>query len=86
MKAIELTTAIPQIRVVDTGTGRVFEGYYCEIPETTYCCLPHPPIETVRMILTYEMSDWGLPNHPKLYRIDDNDEVEIIEAKPPKEE
>ena len=86
MKAIELTTTIPKIRVVDTETGRVFEGYYCEMPETTYCCLPHPPIKTVRMIVTYTMTDWELPNHLKLYRIDDDEEVEIIEAEPPKEE
>lgn len=79
MKAVELTAAIPKIRVVDTDTGRVFEGYYCEMPETTYCCLPHPPIKTVRMIMTYTMTDWGLPNTLQLYRIDDEDEVEIIE-------
>lgn len=35
MKAAELTVAIPKIRVVDADTGRVYEGYYCEMPETT---------------------------------------------------
>lgn len=85
MKVAELTAAIPKIRVVDANTGRVCEGYYCEMPETTYC-MSGPPIKTVRMILTYEMTDWGLPNTPKLYRIDDEDDIEIIPAEPPNEE
>lgn len=85
MKAAELTAAIPKIRVVDADTGRVYEGYYCEMPETTYC-MPGPPIKTVRMILIYTMTDWGLPNAPKLYRIDDEDDVEIIQAELPKKE
>lgn len=86
MKAKELTAIIPKIRVIDSDTGRVFEGYYCEMPETTYCCLPHPPVKTVRMILTYAMTDWGLSNNLKPYRIGDDDEVEIIEAEPQREE
>jgi hypothetical protein len=85
MKAAELTASIPKIRVVDADTGRVYEGYYCEMPETTYC-MSGPPIKTVRMILTYTMTDWGLPNAPKLYRIDDEDDVEIITADPPSKE
>ena len=86
MKAKELTAIIPKIRVIDSDTGQVFEGYYCEMPETTYCCLPHPPVKTVRMILTFAMTDWGLPNNLKLYRIDDDDEVRIFNSKLPKEE
>lgn len=82
MKAAELTTIIPKIRITDTDTKRVYEGYYCEIPETTYCCLPHPPIKTVRMIVTHTMTDWGLPNQIHAYQIHDDDEVEIIEAEP----
>lgn len=80
MKVAELTNKIPRIRVTDADTGRVYEGYYCEMPETTYCFEPHPLIKTVRMILTYEMTDWGLPNKPRLYKLDDEDEVEFLKA------
>lgn len=80
MKVAELTNKIPKIRVTDADTGRVYDGYYCEFPETTYCCLPHPPIKTVRAIVTYNMTDWGLPNEPRLYKLDDEDEVEFLEA------
>ena len=80
MIVAELTNKIPRIRVTDADTGRVYEGYYCEFPETTYSCKPHPPIKTVRVIFTYEMTDWGLPNNPRLYKLDDKDEVEFLEA------
>lgn len=78
MKVAELTNKIPRIRVKDADTGRVYDGYYCEFPETTYCCLPHPPIKTVRAIVTYNMTDWGLPNEPRLYKLDDEVEVEFL--------
>ena len=81
MKAEELTSAIPKIRVTDSKTGRVFEGYYCEMPETTYCFTSDPTPPTVRAIFCYEMTDWGLPNKPKLLKIDDDDTVEIIKPK-----
>lgn len=80
MIVAELTNKIPRIRVTDADTGRVYDGYYCEFPETTYCCLPHPPIKTVRAIITYSMTDWGLSNEPRLYKLDDEIEVEFLEA------
>ncbi len=78
MKPVELTSAIPKIRVTCHKTGQVFEGYYCEMPETTYCFESDGEPETIRAIFVYRMTDWGLPNKAKLLKIDDEDTVEII--------
>lgn len=80
MKVAELTSVIPKIRVTDDN-GRVYEGYYCEMPETTYCCASDPMPPTVRMIITHHMTDWGLPNEIHAYKIDDDDDVEIVGTK-----
>ena len=70
---------VPKIKVTAAKNGRVFEGYYFEMPRTTYCCEPHPPIETRRFVFFYAMSDWGLDNQISFYEITPEDKIEILE-------
>ena len=78
MKPAEAAAKIPKIRVTCHKTGKVYEGYYFEMPATTYCFESDPEPETLRIILQHTMTDWGLPNRITPLKIDDEDEVEII--------
>lgn len=53
--------------------GREIEGYYFEMPETTYCFqedYERNPVKTQHFLVSYHMNDWGLPNMPYLVEID----------------
>ena len=48
-------------------------GFYFAYPETTYCFAEdymRHPVKIIHCIITHKMSDWGLPNEPRLYQID----------------
>ncbi len=52
------------------GSDTWFEGYYFEMPETTYCCAPEIEPKVLHYLVFHQMTDWGLPNEPKLVEID----------------
>ena len=39
-----------------------YEGYYFEMPFTTYCFATDTKNPTRYFIIDYRMTDWGLPN------------------------
>lgn len=51
---------------------KIFEGYYFEYPETTYCFDTDPKPETIHCLISHTMTDWCLPNKPYLVVIDIN--------------
>ena len=49
------------------------EGVYYCYPETTYCFeedYKTHPVEDIHVIINHSMTDWGLPNELKVFRID----------------
>ena len=49
-------------------------AYYC-YPKTTYCFTEDYnkfPVEDEHIIITHHMTDWGLPNEIRAYKIDVN--------------
>lgn len=66
---------VPYFRAKDKDSDRIVEGFYFEYPETTYCFSTDYATEKCKLIpciVTYRMSDWGLPNVPQLATIDIN--------------
>ena len=54
-------------------------AYYC-YPKTTYCFTEDYnkfPVEDEHIIITHHMTDWGLPNEIRAYKIDVNTLEEI---------
>lgn len=47
-----------------------YEGYYFEMPETTYCFDIDPKPKILHFLVCHEMTDWGLPNKAVLVEID----------------
>lgn len=78
MKPVELSNTIPKIIVTCHKTGKKYVGYYGEMPQTTYCRESDPQPEIIRCLFTYDSGDWGLPNKPRLYRIDEDDDIEVV--------
>lgn len=62
------------------NTDKYITGaYYC-YPKTTYCFTEDYdkfPIENEHVIITHHMTDWGLPNEIRAYKIDVNTLEEI---------
>ena len=56
-----------------------YTGYYFEMPETTYCFTSDPEPKILHYLVIYHMTDWGLPNEPKLVEID-MDTIEEVEG------
>ena len=55
----------------DKDDGNWYEGYYLQLHDTTYCCLPSDSVEEANRlnkenehhyIVFEQMTDWGLPN------------------------
>lgn len=66
---------IPYFKAKDKDSDRIVEGFYFEYPETTYCFsndYADCKCKLIPCIVTYRMSDWGLPNVPQLVTIDIN--------------
>jgi len=54
-----------------------FEGYYFEMPETTYCFEEDGEIKTLYYLIVWEPTDWGIPNRMGAIEIDINTLEEI---------
>lgn len=64
---------VPYFKAKDKDTDREVRGFYFEYPETTYCFsedYDNGKCKLIPCIVTYRMSDWGLPNVPQLATID----------------
>lgn len=46
------------------------EGYYFEMPETTYCFVEDGEPNTKYYIVYHTMTDWNLPNDVRMIEID----------------
>lgn len=72
---------VPIVRGIDKDTGKEVEGFYFEYPETTYCMvddyLMHP-VKMISCIMSYRMTDWGLPNEATITRPVDKSSLKII--------
>lgn len=74
---------IPRVRVVD-GAGRAIieNAYYWAIPATTFCFKQDYERHGYRLIegvVTFDHSDWGLPNRPRFVRVTPPHKIEIME-------
>jgi hypothetical protein len=47
-----------------------YDGFYFEMPRTTYCFKEDGDPEIYSYLVDYRMTDWGLPNEPTIVRID----------------
>lgn len=64
---------IPVYRAKKLNNDRYVEGFYFAFPEVTYCITEdyiNHPVEIIHCIVNHRQGDWGLPNEPKIYRID----------------
>ena len=71
---------IPIFKAHGDDTDRNFEGFYFAMPETT-CCFSddykNVPVKIKHYIAFHEMTDWGLPNQPKIATIDPSTLVQV---------
>lgn len=64
---------IPYFKAKDKDNDKIIEGFYFEYPETTYCIsndYERCKCKLIPCIVTYRMTDWGLPNIPQFAIID----------------
>ena len=62
-------------RAKELNGDRYVEGYYFEMPATTYCFTSDyekAPIEILYCIVRHQMTDWCLPNEIRVTLIDPN--------------
>lgn len=73
---------IPYVKAKDSESDNVVKGFYFEYPETTYCFKEdyerEPKVKLIPCVMTYKMTDWGLPNVPMIYIPIDKSTLEII--------
>ena len=71
---------VPIFRAHGDDIDRDFEGFYFAMPETTYCFsddYKNVPVKIKHYIVFHEMTDWGLPNQPKIVTIDPSTLVQV---------
>lgn len=64
---------VPIYKAHGDDTDREFKGFYFAMPETTYCFsedYKNHPVKIKHFIVFDEMTDWGLPNQPRIATID----------------
>lgn len=64
---------IPYFKAKLLYSENFVEGFYCTIPETTYCIEEDYKKFKVKMrhfLITTKTTDWGLPNELRDYEID----------------
>lgn len=63
---------IPYFEAKDADSDIYCKGFYFEYPETTYCFTEdyerEPKCKLIPCLVTFRMTDWGLPNEPQLVR------------------
>lgn len=72
---------VPFIKAKDKDTGIEYSGFYFEYPKTTYCISSDylaKPVKLIPCIMTYRMTDWGLPNEPQIVYPIDKDSIEVV--------
>lgn len=55
------------------------KGVYYSFPETTYCFKEDYENNPRHVIVTHEMTDWGLPNQLRVFEIDPDTLKEVEE-------
>lgn len=60
-------------------SGGVYTGYYFQYPERTYCMDTDPKPRIIHALVTYTMTDWGLPNRVQYVEIDPETLEEVKE-------
>lgn len=64
---------IPVFKAHGDDVDMEFTGFYFAMPQTTYCIsedYEHNPVKILHFIVFDTMTDWGLPNQPKIASID----------------
>jgi hypothetical protein len=64
---------VPIFKAHRDDTDREFKGFYFAMPETTYCFsedYKNFPVKIKHDIVFHEMTDWGLPNQPRIATVD----------------
>ena len=74
---------IPRVRVVDeAGRTVIANAYYWAVPATTHCFKQDYERYGYRLIegvVTFDTSDWGLPNRPRFVKVTPPYRIEIME-------
>lgn len=71
---------IPIYKAHGDNTDKEFEGFYFAMPETTYCMsedYERFPVNILHFIVFDTMTDWGLPNQPRIATIDPSTLVQV---------
>lgn len=71
---------VPVFKAHGDDIDRDFEGFYFAMPETTYCFSDDYrsiPVKIKHYIAFDEMTDWGLPNQPRIATIDPSTLVQV---------
>lgn len=73
---------VPYFEAKDKDTGFLTRGFYFEYPSTTYCFSEdynkEPKVKLIPCIVSYRMTDWGLPNQPVLTSPIDKSTLKLI--------
>lgn len=73
---------IPCVEAKDSESDSVVRGFYFEYPETTYCITEdyerEPMVKLTPCVMSYRMTDWGLPNVPIICKPIDKNTLKII--------
>ena len=80
---------IPRVRVVDESGNIVIDNaYYWAIPETTFCFKQDYESHGYKVfegVVTFDKSDWGLPNRPRFVKVTPPYRIEIVKDEGGKE-
>ena len=71
---------VPIYKAHGNDIDREFQGFYFAMPETTYCIdsdYQDNPVKILHFIVFNMMTDWGLPNQPKIATIDPSTLVQV---------
>lgn len=73
---------IPYVEAKDSESDSVVRGFYFEYPETTYCITEdyerESMVKLTPCVMSYRMTDWGLPNVPIICKPIDKNTLKII--------
>lgn len=73
---------IPYVEAKDSESDNLIRGFYFEYPATTYCFTEDyergTKVKIIPCVMSYRMTDWGLPNVPIICKPIDKSTLKII--------